>query len=396
MYRISLPEPLVCSREIKNEPIQLTSGSDTITFAHINASEGATYLEISFKIESDDYTLDQLHDIYFSFSCNWDRDKAEEMDDDNDGTIQIATLPDATDVHITELEPPPAIKTTLTKTQTTSNTGETTWTVHCSIGNEAGNIPDSLVDILPNGISYVDGSAVVTTIPADVGSGAAAPQYDPATRTLTYDLPAGATEATLQYKTTLTDDVITQFWQNGKVYTINNDVEARFGSVVCADATCSVSYNQLKPLLQKSFKDLDYNDTTGQYFITWGVRVDLQGQTLNQLKLHDTYGAALLLPKSGTSDDVDFDALEMKIAYVDPNRPDPVIEIDAKDIEIDQTARTLIIDLQPYFSKMTGLPSQPFEVTYKMQVDKTILEQGGSKESFRNQVYGQFQTQSMQ
>ena len=66
------------------------------------------------------------------------------MDDDNDGTIQIATLPDATDVHITELEPPPAIKTTLTKTQTTSNTGETTWTVHCSIGNEAGNIPDSL------------------------------------------------------------------------------------------------------------------------------------------------------------------------------------------------------------------------------------------------------------
>lgn len=400
IYRISLPDPLVCAREIDNEPIryesdELTSGSKVVTFARVNASKGANYLEISFKIESDGHTLDQLQDIHFSFSCNWDRDKAEEMDTDNDGNIQIATLPDMTDVHITELEPPPPIKNTLIKTQTTSNTGETTWTVHCSIGNEAGNIPDSLVDILPDGISYVDGSAVVTTVPADAGNGSAA-QYDSITRTLTYALPADATEATLQYKTTLTDDVITKFWQNGKVYTINNDVEARFGTAVCADATCRVSYNQLKPLLQKSFKDLDYDEATGQYFVTWGVRVDLQGQTLNQLKLHDTYGAALLLPKSGTSDDVDFDALEMKIAYTDPNRPDPVIEIDAEDVAIDQIARTLVIDLEPYFSKMTGLPSQPFEVTYKMQVDKTILEQGGSKESFRNQVYGQFQTQSMQ
>lgn len=96
------------------------------TFARISASAGDKALTISFKIESDDAELEQLHDIYLSISCDWDRDKAKEMDSDKDGSIDIATLPNDTTVVVEELKPAPPQKTTLTKSAASTSAGLTT------------------------------------------------------------------------------------------------------------------------------------------------------------------------------------------------------------------------------------------------------------------------------
>ena len=135
------------------------------TFARISASAGDKALTISFKIESDDAELEQLHDIYLSISCDWDRDKAKEMDSDKDGSIDIATLPNDTTVVVEELKPAPPQKTTLTKSAASTSAGLTTWTVQCAVGNEDGKVPTELVDSLPKELDYVTDSAAVTVTP---------------------------------------------------------------------------------------------------------------------------------------------------------------------------------------------------------------------------------------
>ena len=171
--------------------------------------------------------------------------------------------------------------------------------------------------------------------------------------------------------------------------------QAQNDSVVCAEAKYRVSYNGLKPLVKKQYLDLDYEETSGTYFAIWGIEVDSQGQTLELLTLHDTYGAALLLPQSADGT-VDFDQMDMQIVYADPGGvPDPTIPIEEKDVHMDANNRTIDIDLAPYFAQMAGLPKQSFRVTYKLQVDKSALEQGSTPESFRNQVFGEFKTTEM-
>lgn len=161
-YQISLPDPLICARDIKNEPVYY---ENQFVFARISASAGDKALTISFKIESDDAELEQLHDIYLSISCDWDRDKAKEMDSDKDGSIDIATLPNDTTVVVEELKPAPPQKTTLTKSAASTSAGLTTWTVQCAVGNEDGKVPTELVDSLPKELDYVTDSAAVTVTP---------------------------------------------------------------------------------------------------------------------------------------------------------------------------------------------------------------------------------------
>lgn len=365
------------------------------TFARISASAGDKALTISFKIESDDAELEQLHDIYLSISCDWDRDKAEEMDSDKDGSIDIATLPNDTTVVVEELKPAPPQKTTLTKSAASTAAGLTTWTVQCAVGNEDGKVPTELVDSLPKELDYVTDSAAVTVTPQDGSASPAYSIYDDVTHRLIYVLPATAKEVTLEYQTKPSSAVITKFWQDGKTPSFENMAQAQNDSVVCAEAKYRVSYNGLKPLVKKQYLDLDYEETSGTYFATWGIEVDSQGQTLELLTLHDTYGTALLLPQAADGT-VDFDQMDMQIVYADPGGvPDPTIPIEEKDVHMDANNRTIDIDLAPYFAQMAGLPKQSFRVTYKLQVDKSALEQGSTPESFRNQVFGEFKTTEM-
>lgn len=198
-----------------------------------------------------------------------DQQKADDMDTDGDGQITIDTQPNATDVIIDELKPAPPVETTLTKTAQTNGT-ETTWTVECKVGNKEGNIPNQLVDTLPVGLDYVADSASVS--PAE-----GTPTYDDATRTLEYSLPADAQTVTLTYKTTLSPTVLTQFWQDGKQPSFTNRAQAKDGETVCATATQTVKY-PLSPLLKKSSIDIDYDEESGKYFVTWGITVDTKGK----------------------------------------------------------------------------------------------------------------------
>ena len=283
-YQIPLPEPLVCYRNINNEEVFYDG---EFVFACINAQQGDDYFEIRFQIEDGKHELSQLIKVHFSVSCVLDQQKADDMDTDGDGQITIDTQPNATDVIIDELKPAPPVETTLTKTAQT-NGNETTWTVECKVGNKEGNIPDRLVDTLPVGLDYVADSASVT--PAGD-----APVYNPAdTRTLEYDLPADTQTVTLTYKTTLSPDVLTEFWQDGKQPSFTNQAQAMKEDIVCATATQTVKY-PLSPLLQKDDIDIDYDEESGKYFVTWGITVDTKGQKLENLTLQDTYGQALKL-----------------------------------------------------------------------------------------------------
>lgn len=375
-YQIPLPEPLVCYRDIDNEKVFYDG---EFVFARINAQEGKNYFEICFKIEDGGHDLSELTDVHFSVSCVLDQQKADDMDTDGDGQITINTQPTPTDVIIEELKPAPPVETTLTKTAQTNGT-ETTWTVECKVGNKEGNIPNQLVDTLPVGLDYVADSASVT--PAGD-----APTYDDATRTLEYILPDGAQTVTLTYKTTLSSSVLTQFWQYGNQPSFTNQAQAMNGDTVCATAAKTVSY-PLSPLLEKEDIDTDYDEESGKYFVTWGITVDTKGQPLRNLTLQDTYGQALLL-------DEEFSKWEMKLTYVDPDQPDPHIDIQEADITSDPDARSLTINLQPYLAQMSSFPGQPFQLRYKMEIDRTALEQGAAQEQFRNQVSAGFQTDAM-
>lgn len=213
------------------------------------------------------------------------------------------------------------------------------------------------------------------------------PVYNPDTRTLEYDLPADAQTVTMTYKTTLSPTVLTQFWQDGKQPSFTNRAQAKDGETVCATATQTVKY-PLSPLLKKSSIDIDYDENEKKYFVTWGITVDTKGQPLRNLTLQDTYGQALLL-------DEEFSKWEMKLTYVDPDQPDPHIDIQKADVTSDPDARSLTIDLQPYLEKMSGFPDQPFQLSYKMEIDRTALEQGAAQEWFRNQASAGFQTAAM-
>lgn len=198
-YQIPLPEPLVCYRDINNEPVTHSAG---FVFARINTTKGGDYIQISFQIEdTTKYELSQLTDVHFSVSCMLDQQKADDMDTDGDGQITIDTQPTPTDVIIDELKPAPPVETTLTKTAQTNGT-ETTWTVQCNVGNKEGNIPNRLVDTLP----------------------------------------ADAQTVTMTYKTTLSPTVLTQFWQDGKQPSFTNRAQAKAGETVCATATQTVKY----------------------------------------------------------------------------------------------------------------------------------------------------------
>lgn len=375
-YQIPLPEPLVCYRDINNEPVYHSEG---FVFARINTTKGDDYIQIKFQIEGGGHDLSELTDVHFSVSCMLDQQKADDMDTDGDGQITIDTQPTPTDVIIDELKPAPPVETTLTKTAQTNGT-ETTWTVQCNVGNKEGNIPNRLVGTLPVGLDYVADSASVT--PAGD-----APVYNPDTRTLEYDLPADAQTVTMTYKTTLSPTVLTQFWQDGKQPSFTNRAQAKDGETVCATATQTVKY-PLSPLLKKSSIDIDYDENEKKYFATWGITVDTKGQNLTALTLQDTYGQALKL-------DGDFSKWEMKLTYVDPDQPDPHIDIQEADITSDPDARSLTIDLQPYLAQMSSFPGQPFQLRYKMEIDRTALEQGAAQEWFRNQVSAGFQTDKM-
>lgn len=376
-YQVPLPEPLVCYRDIDNEKVFYDR---EFVFARINTTKGDDYIQISFQIEdTTKYELSQLTDVHFSVSCMLDRKKADAMDTDGDGQITIQTQPDTTDVIIDQLKPAPPVETTLTKTARTSGT-KTTWTVQCNVGNKEGNIPNRLVDTLPVGLEYVEGSASVS--PAGD-----APTYDDATRTLEYDLPADAKTVTLTYKTTLSPDVLTEFWQYGKQPSFTNRAQAKAGETVCATATQTVKY-PLSPLLKKSSIDIDYDENEKKYFATWGITVDTKGQPLTALTLQDTYGQALLL-------DSYFSKWEMKLTYVDPDQPDPSIFIAQEHVKRNPDTNSLTINLQPYLEQMKGFPSQPFQLSYKMEIDRTALEQGAAQEQFRNQVSAGFQTDAM-
>lgn len=375
-YQIPLPEPLVCYRDINNEPVTHSAG---FVFARINTTKGDDYIQIKFQIEGGGHDLSELTDVHFSVSCMLDQKKADAMDDDEDGQITIQTQPNATDVIIDELKPAPPVETTLTKTAQTNGT-ETTWTVQCNVGNKEGNIPNRLVDTLPVGLEYVKGSASVT--PAE-----GTPTYDDATRTLEYSLPADAQTVTLTYKTTLSPDVLTEFWQDGKQPSFTNQAQAMKEDIVCATATQTVKY-PLSPLLQKDDIDIDYDEESGKYFVTWGITVDTKGQKLENLTLQDTYGQALKLGD-------DFSKWEMKLTYVAPNQPDPTIAIKQEHVKRNPDTNSLTINLEPYLEKMSGFPDQPFQLRYKMEIDRTALEQGAAQEWFRNQVSAAFQTDAM-
>lgn len=375
-YQVPLPEPLVCYRNINNEEVFYDG---EFVFACINAQQGDDYFEIRFQIEDGKHELSQLIKVHFSVSCVLDQQKADDMDTDGDGQITINTQPTPTDVIIEELKPAPPVETTLTKTAQTNGT-ETTWTVECKVGNKEGNIPNRLVDTLPEGLEYVEGSASVS--PAE-----GTPTYDDATRTLEYSLPDGAQTVTLTYKTTLSPDVLTEFWQYGNQPSFTNQAQAKAGDTVCATAAKTVSY-PLSPLLEKEDIDTDYDEESGKYFVTWGITVDTKGQPLRNLTLQDTYGQALLL-------DEEFSKWEMKLTYVDPDRPDPHIDIQETDVVRNPDTNSLTIDLQPYLEKMSGFPDQPFQLSYKMEIDRTALEQGAAQEQFRNTVYAAFQTDAM-
>lgn len=367
----------MCYRDIDDEEVFHDKG---FVFAHINTTKGGKYIQIRFQIEdTTKYELSQLTDLHFSVSCMLDQQKADDMDTDEDGQITIQTQPNATDVIIDELKPAPPVETTLTKTAQTNGT-ETTWTVQCKVGNKEGNIPDRLVDTLPVGLDYVADSASVT--PAGD-----APTYDDATRTLEYILPDGAQTVTMTYKTTLSPDVLTEFRQYGKQPSFTNQAQAKAGDTVCATAAKTVSY-PLSPLLEKEDIDTDYDEESGKYFVTWGITVDTKGQPLKNLTLQDTYGQALLL-------DEEFSKWEMKLTYVDPDRPDPHIDIQETDVVRNPDTNSLTINLQPYLEKMSGFPDQPFQLSYKMEIDRTALEQGAAQEQFRNTVYAAFQTDAM-
>ena len=375
-YQVPLPEPLVCYRDIDNEKVFHDKG---FVFARINAQEGKNYFEIRFQIEDGKHELSQLIKVHFSVSCVLDQQKADDMDTDGDGQITINTQPTPTDVIIEELKPAPPVETTLTKTAQT-NGNETTWTVECKVGNKEDNIPNRLVDTLPVGLDYVADSASVT--PAGD-----APVYSPDTRTLEYDLPADTQTVTLTYKTTLSPTVLTQFWQDGKQPSFTNRAQAKDGETVCATATQTVKY-PLSPLLKKSSIDIDYDENEKKYFATWGITVDTKGQPLTDLTLQDTYGQALLL-------DNDFSKWEMQLTYVGPNQPDPTIAIKQKHVTHDPDTNSLTINLQPYLEEMSSFPDQPFQLSYKMEIDRTALEQGAAQEQFRNTVYAAFQTDAM-
>ena len=85
----------------------------------------------------------------------------------------------------------------------------------------------------------------------------------------------------------------------------------------------------------------------------------------------------------------------MKLTYVDPDQPDPHIDIQKADVTSDPDARSLTINLQPYLAQMSSFPDQPFQLSYKMEIDRTALEQGAAQEQFRNTVYAAFQTDAM-
>ena len=300
-YQISLPAPLVCYENFNNEPIWY---ENQFVFARINAVKGSNTLTITFQIENSSVQLNQLHDLHFSFSCGWDRELAKDMDADWDGAIDIITLPTPTTVVVEDLKPAPPVKPAVTKTAATDAAGVTTWTVQCTVGNEEGNIPTELVDFLPAELEYVRDSAAVTVVPQDAASPPSVyASYDDTEHKLICPLPQDAKEVTLIYKTTPDSTVITKFWQDGKAPTFTNLAQATLDGNVCAQAEYSVSYKGLKPLLQKQYLDLDYDEASGLYFATWGVDIDSQGQTLEQLTLHDTYGASLLLPTSDGSID---------------------------------------------------------------------------------------------
>lgn len=367
----------MCYRDIDNEKVFHDKG---FVFARINAQEGKNYFEIRFQIEDGKHEPSQLIKVHFSVSCVLDQQKADDMDTDGDGQITINTQPTPTDVIIEELKPAPPVETTLTKTAQT-NGNETTWTVQCKVGNKEGNIPDRLVDTLPVGLDYVADSASVT--PAGD-----APVYNPAdTRTLEYDLPADTQTVTLTYKTTLSPTVLTQFWQDGKQPSFTNRAQAKDGETVCATATQTVKY-PLSPLLKKSSIDIDYDENEKKYFATWGITVDTKGQPLRNLTLQDTYGQALKLGD-------DFSKWEMKLTYVAPNQPDPTIAIKQKHVTHDPDTNSLTINLQPYLEEMSSFPDQPFQLSYKMEIDRTALEQGAAQEWFRNQASAGFQTAEM-
>ena len=101
-YQISLPDPLVCYENVNNAPIWYES---QFVFARINAAKGSKTLTITFQIENSDVQLNQLHDLHFSFSCSWDRERAKDMDADKNGAIDIATLPASTTVIVEDLKP---------------------------------------------------------------------------------------------------------------------------------------------------------------------------------------------------------------------------------------------------------------------------------------------------
>lgn len=70
----------------------------------------------------------------------------------------------------------------------------------------------------------------------------------------------------------------------------------------------------------------------------------------------------------------------MKLTYVAPNQPDPTIAIKQEHVKRNPDTNSLTINLEPYLEKMSGFPDQPFQLRYKMEIDRTALEQGAAQE----------------
>ena len=255
-YKIELPSPLVVydnlSDSIKYEGKIDASGfgggevTINCNIGTFRMTKGEDCAYVTFKmsdvnisgelgiLEPDDIDLSWVYNAHISIKCNIDKNKAESMDTDNNGFIDII-MPDANlTIQVEEITPEPPIAPTLTKkvTKAMDNRGLASWEIVYTAPNqvyiENGNaVPVKLFDELPTGLAIVkDSIQVETTLKGQDQSQSYSSNIQTTDNGFTYAIADDVETIKIKYNTQLNDEEFAKALAGNNNTTYTNTVKA--------------------------------------------------------------------------------------------------------------------------------------------------------------------------
>lgn len=370
VYAFSLPEQIAPPQEGGSIPLTDNIGGTAVQFGVLGWSAGSRELTVTFHnfdpvlIEGLPIGLNDLTHTRIGFACALN---GSDLVADAQGNVDIE-LPGGKTVRVvvSELVPsPPKLEKAVSSLD---DAGKATWTVtyHHPQAAYAGQRPTELVDVLPEGLTYVPGSAAVII----GGVADPAPQVIAGEGTLTYalpeNLPAGV-EVQWSYRTQLTNAAIQDIWRGGdQTLAYQNQVVAQQGGASISP-TCSATSRLTVPddwigrqMLSKSAAVNRPENPGDPWTIDWTVQVNTVSRHFQSLQLRDEMGGGLKLIQESVKVSGDGEVLAIPPQIETPSNGPAIMVLD------------LVQDGSPNPAKAR------YTIAYTTQIDPAYFSQSGS------------------